>query len=427
LEVLVLLLGLLLYAFFNSAEAAIIAAGQIRIRHLASQGNRAAQALERLWSRHDRFFAAILLMQNFFIIVVTSVATALAIRMAGERALIAATAIITVVVAVFGEMTPKVLGVQAAERYALLVARPIELFMRLIAPLLLVLSIIPRALAKLLGGQAKSPLVTEAELRMLIDIGTSEGVVGEAEGGLLERVFRFRDRRVHEVMVPRTEVVWLERGTPLRDFYRIFREHPRSRFPVYEGDLDNVVGVVAIKDVLQALARGELSSDSTIDSCLRPALFVPETKPVGSLFWEMQRQGQRLALVVDEYGGIAGLVTLEMLLEEMVGELVDEGDRRAREYEPIDERTIQVDGGMSIHEANEVLGLAIPEGRYETMAGYVLSRLGRIPSEGEQLRHDGWQIIVLKMQGVKIEKLLLTRAQDEGSTAEGHLRQGRAG
>ncbi|HLB29124.1 MAG TPA: hemolysin family protein [Dehalococcoidia bacterium] len=425
-EVVVLLLALLLYAFFNSVEAAVVAAGRLRVRHLALQGNRAAQALERLWGRRERFFAAVLLLQNFFIIAAASVATALAIRLAGEGATIAATVIMTVLVAVFGEMVPKVLGIQAGEGYALLVARPVETFIRLISPVVTLFAFIPSILARRFGGERQAPLVTEEELRALIEMSARDGTVGQVESDLLGRVFEFRDRLAHEVMVPRTEIVWLERGTRLRDFYRLFQETAHSRFPVYEGGPDNVVGVVTIKDILQALARGEIAEDGTIDSYVRPSLFVPETKPVGDLFWEMQRQGQRMALVVDEYGGIAGLVTLEMLLEEMVGELVEEGER-AREYEPLVGGALIVEGGMSLHDASRDLGLAIPEGRYETMAGFVLSRLGHIPSEGEHVVHDGWRITVVQMQGTKVEKLLLTRSQDESSETKSYLHQGRAG
>jgi CBS domain containing-hemolysin-like protein len=222
-------------------------------------------------------------------------------------------------------------------------------------------------------------------------------------------VFHFRDRLVKEMMVPRTEVVWLEKGTPLRDFYRTFAGALHSRFPVYDESIDNVVGIVGIKDVLRAVAQGELDESSPVDKVLRPALYVPETKPVGGLFWEMQEGGHQMAIVVDEYGGTAGIVTLELLLEEMVGRVVDELGKPVREFVAIDEHTTELDAGMSIFEANEELGLAIPDGDYETVAGFVLSALGHIPKEGEQVLGDGFRMVVAEVQGVKIERVRVTK------------------
>jgi CBS domain containing-hemolysin-like protein len=177
--------------------------------------------------------------------------------------------------------------------------------------------------------------------------------------------------------------------------------------------------VVGIKDVLLAVSRDEVEDNSPIESCLRPVLFVPETKRIGSLFWEMQHAGQQMAVVVDEYGGTAGIVTTELLLEEIVGELGDELRPREREFEAVDERTMQVDGGMSIHDANEELELGLPEGEYETVAGFVLSRLGHIPQEGEQIVYDSAEdgrasgpslrLVVTEMRGRKIERVLVQR------------------
>jgi putative hemolysin len=211
------------------------------------------------------------------------------------------------------------------------------------------------------------------------------------------------------MMVPRTEVTWLEKGTPLRDFYHTFADALHSRFPVYDESIDNVVGIVGIKDVLRALAQHELDDSSPVDKVLRPALYVPETKPVGGLFGEMQEGGHQMAIVVDEYGGTAGIVTLEMLLEEMVGRVADELGRQAEEFVAIDEHTTELDGGMSIHDANEELELAIPDGDYETVAGFVLSVLGHIPREGEQVQGDGFRMVVSEIQGVKIERLRVTK------------------
>jgi len=413
-----LVVSVLAYALVNGIEIAIVGASRIRVKHLAEQGRRNAQALERLRARQDRFFAFIVLLQNLSVVLASSMASLVAVDIAGGWGLIFSTIVVAAGVALFGEVTPKVLAVRAADTVALAVARPIELLVNLARPVVIVFAAAPNFLGRLIFGQdAKvTPTVTEAELRMLIDIGAEEGAVGEEEAELMERVFRFYDRRVNEVMVPRTEVVWLEAGTPLAEFYGAFNDTPHSRFPVYRDTLDNVAGVVNIKDVLRAVAQGQVTPETRIDDLMRPAYFVPETKLVGELFVEMQERRQQLAVAVDEYGGTAGIVTLELLLEEMVGRVVDELGRPEREFQTIDEQTVRVDGGMSVHEAREELALAIPEGDYETVAGYVLSELGHIPNEGESVQGEGFRVTVAEVKGRKIERVVVTRLPDDGAS-----------
>jgi putative hemolysin len=409
----ILAVSVLLYALVNSIEIAIVAADRIRIRHLAKRGDGRARAIERLRSDSDRFFAAIVLLQNLFVVIAAAMASVLAVDLVGNIGLVFGTLITTLLLALFGELTPKVLAAQSTEGYALLVARPVELLLKAVSPVMTLMAAIPKAFRRLVFGKTPrpAPTVTEAELRMLIDIGTVERVLGEQTGELLENVFQFRDRQVQEVMVPRTEVVWLETDATIGDFYRVFEETGHSRFPAYRESVDNVVGVVSIKDVLRGVARGELDRDSPITSRMRPTYFVPETKPVGAAFREMQAQNQHMAIVVDEYGGTAGIVTIELLLEEMVGPVAEEEAGVPKEFEPIDERTSSVDGGMSVWDANEELGLRIPEGRYETVAGYVLDRLGHIPREGEAVEADGFRMVVAEVRGTKIERVLVTKKQ----------------
>jgi len=406
-----LTVSILLYALVNSIEIAIIAADRIRIRHLAELGDKRAQAIERIRSNRNRFFAGIVILQNLFVVIAAAMASIISFDLVGSIGLVFGTLITTLLLALLGEFTPKVLAAQSSEGYALLVARPVEWVVRAVNPAMTVLAAIPQGFSRLIFGSTTrpSPTVTEAELRMLIDIGTVERVLGEQTGELLENVFQFRDRQVQEVMIPRTEVAWLEADGTAGDFFRVFGETGHSRFPAYRESVDNVIGVVSIKDVLRGVARGELEDDSPLESCIRPTYYVPETKPVGALFREMQAQNQHMAIVVDEFGGTAGIVTIELLLEEMVGPVAEEEARVPKEFHPIDERTSAVDGGMSVWDANEELGLRIPEGRYETVAGYVLDKLGHIPSEGESVDADGYRMVVAEVKGTKIERVLVTK------------------
>ena len=415
LNIALLIVSFLLFTFFTSMEAAVLTVSRVRVKHLASQGSRAAHAIERIWEREDRFFAFVILGQNLFIILATALATAVAFDVAGQAGWGAAVAIIllTIAAVIFGEMTPKIFAVRAAERYALVVGSLIYFAMQALMPLLAVIAFVPDVLSRLLLGKrlGQSPTVTEGELRMLIDIGAAEGVVEKGEAELLEGVFHFGDRRVNEVMIPRTEVVWLEKGMTVADLYGIFLQHPHSRFPVFQDSPDNVIGIVGIKDVLRGLAEKQLDEGSQIDLAMRPALFVPETKFVGVLFFEMQRSGHQMAIVVDEYGGTEGLVTLETLLEELVGYVSDELHRHDEEVISLDERTVEIDGGMSISDANEDLELGLPEGEYETVAGFVLSHLGRIPEQGEQFAYNGLHVTVTAVRAHQVERLTVAKLQ----------------
>lgn len=413
-----LIVSVIGYALVNTVEIAVVGASRIRTRHLAEQGRKSAQALERIRARDDRFFAAIVLLQNLFVVIASTMAGLIAVDLAGGWGLIIGTVIAAGGIALFGEVTPKVLAAQSADPIALLAARPVELLVFALRPVVVVLAAAPNFLSKLFRrGEARvTHTVTEAELRMLIDIAAEERAVGEEEAELMERVFRFYDRHVNEVMVPRTEAVWLEAGTSVAEFYKIYDETPHTRFPVYRETIDNVEGVVNIKDVLRAVAQGRVTPEMPVDGLMRPAYFVPETKLVGSLFVEMQERRQQMAIIVDEYGGTAGIVTLELLLEEMVGRVVDELGQPVEEFKAIDERTTRVDGGMSVDEAREELDLPIPPGDYETVAGYVLSVLGHIPKEGETVSGDGFSITVAEVKGRKIEEVVVTR-QPVGSVA----------
>jgi putative hemolysin len=240
-------------------------------------------------------------------------------------------------------------------------------------------------------------------------VGEAEGVVEEKAAEMLHKIFDFGTRHVREIMVPRPEVIYIEQGSSIADFLTLYAEHPLSRFPVYRENRDHVVGILAIKDVLMALAKGTVMNESTIDDLMRPAYFVPETKPIGELLVELREKNSRIAVVVDEYGGTAGVASLTRLIEEIVGPLGDELAVVEEEYEVIDEHTFQIDGSMRIEEANEEMRLGLPEGDYETVAGFVLHLLGRIPKQGEQLKYKGLKIVITRMQGLKIEEVLVTR------------------
>jgi len=259
-------------------------------------------------------------------------------------------------------------------------------------------------------------LVSEEEIRTMISVGHKEGEVEEAEAEMLHKVFDFGDRPVREVMVPRPEVVCIERGSKINDFLALYAQSPQSRFPVFQENMDNVMGILSIKDVLMAQAKGTIDGQSVIDGLVRPAYLTPETKRISELFAEMRDKNYQMSVVVDEFGGTAGIVSLNRLVEEIVGPVGDELAVVEKEYEVINEYTFQIDGGMRIEEANEEMELELPEGDYETVAGFVLDLLGHIPRENEQLRYKGLKLVVTEMRGPRIEKIELTKESHAAST-----------
>jgi len=399
--------GLAGYAIVNAVEIAVVAASRGRVRAASEAGSRSAAAVERLKDEQEVFFGAIVILQNVFVFLVSTAGTVVAVDLFGGWGFLFGLIAIPLITTEFGEYTPKVLASRTAERIAFLAALPTEALVFVLRPVTRALAVVPNVFSR----AGVMPTVTEAELRMLIDIGAEVGAVGEEEAELLDRVFHFHDRRANEIMIPRTEVVWLEQDETVREFYQTFYEAPHARFPVYHETVDNVVGIVSIKDVLRALAEGAIADDAPIEPLIRPASFIPESKLVSELFWQMQDERQQMAIVVDEYGGVAGVVTLELLLEEMVGRVVDELGQPSEEFSAIDEHTTRVDGGMSIFDVREELDLDLPEGDYETIAGYVLEQLGHIPREGEAVTLDGYRITVSKVSGVKIESVTITRVR----------------
>jgi putative hemolysin len=402
---------LLLSGFFSSSEVAFVSLQKLRLRHLANTEGGAAKEVAAMTEKPERLLTTILMGNNLVNTAAAALATVIAASALAEgQAVIVATAGVTVLLLIFGEVFPKTVATRYGERMALFYAAPMKLLMWVLFPIASIFIWIADKLARMVGAfPVPRTLVSEDEIRTAVSVGAEEGTLVEAEAEMLERVFRFGDHRVVEVMTPRPDIRWIEKGTKLSEFFDIYGESPHSRFPVYEETIDSVVGVLWIKDVLMAQAKGAIQLDGLIDELTRPAYFVPESKPIAELFSELQESRGQTAVVVDEFGGTAGLVTLEQLLEEIVGEFGDELAKVRRSYETISENSFQIDGGMRLDDANEQLELELPEGEYETVAGFVLSLLGHIPKEGEQLKYNNLKFVVTDIKGVKIERILVTK------------------
>jgi len=414
-KLVILLVCVGLSAFFSASETSFVALPRARLMHLVRIGRPGAGRVSQLIQRPDKFLATVLLSNNLVNTAVAALGTALAVSFIGNnyQAVLAATFGVTLVLLIFGEALPKSIAWHRPENVAFALSRPLALVGVSLAPAVGVLQAITTTFNKAVGISGGFPQMGEEEIRTLIAAGAQSGTVEAEEAALLEKVFRFGDRQVQDIMTPRPEIVWVERGTTLEQFLPIYREHLHTRFPVYEGTMENVLGVLAIKDVLLATGGQQTCLQACVTDLLRPAHFVPETKTISSTFSEMQQGGYGLVLTVDEFGGIAGLATLKQLLEVIVGQVGEEGVVQEEAFVSLDEHTYRVDAATGILEINDELAVELPEGGYQTLAGFVLDRLGRIPDEGDVVEYRNLRLTVLAMDGVRIDKVELRQIQGQ--------------
>ena len=418
---LLLFVCLLLSAFFSSSETAFISLQRYRLKHLQETNVKGANRVAKLVEKPEKLLSTILLGNNLVNTAAAALATALAISYWGEDyGILFATVGLTIILLIFSETTPKTIATQHSERLSLLYARPIKAISWLLTPFVSLVSWVASAVSKMVGGESlHSSLITEEEIRYMITAGHKEGSLEEEETEMLHNIFEFGDTPVSEMLIPRPEVIAVEKGTTLGEFMKLYAENPVSRMPVFEENMDNVLGVISVKDVLMALSKGTINKTDPIDSLARPVYFTPESKTIGKLFPEMRDENYRMCVVVDEYGGTAGVVSLSRLMEEIVGPVGDELTEAEKDYETINEHTFQVDGSMRIEEANEEIGLNLPiDDDYETVAGFILHLLGYIPKQGKQVRYKNIKLVVTSMRGRKIDEILVTKEKSKEEHAE---------
>lgn len=405
-------IALVLSAFFSASEAAFLSVQRGKLASMAKRGVKRASRVADIAGHPEKMLPTVLTGNNLVNTTAATVGAVIVISYLGEGtlAVVVATLLVTAILLIFGEILPKTLAAHYAERAAILFVGPLKIAETVLLPFAWGLEQLSRWFVRLFGvSQAK--MVTEDEILALIDTGRELGAVETHEAQMLERVFEFGDREVRQVMTPRTEIVAINQGATLEEFFKIYVHDPHTRFPVSKDTLDVIVGTLSTKEVLHALATGSLKPGDDVTKLLRPAFFVPETKKVGELFRELSNTGYQLVVVVDEFGSVAGLATLKEMVEEVVGEVREEavGGRRSDAIQPLGENIYQVEGGLHVKEANELLGLGIPQGGYETVAGFLLANLGRIPKEGDQYLHNGYHLEVIAMKGLKVQHVKISK------------------
>ena len=412
-SIIIIALSIVFIAILASAESSFIAVNKIRIRSLMEKGDSRAKAVQKLLDEHDKLFSAVILSGNLFTILATSIGTVLALRYFGEDGIIIATIIMTFLTVVFGELAPKTFAVTYSEKVSLLLAKPVAFYIRLISPLVWIFKVTSNLIIRMLGGKKKSvsPFVTEEEIKTMINIGEEEGTLEEEEKQMLHKVFEFGDKVVTEAMVPRTEIVSISDDSTVGDALKLVLEEGYSRYPVVKENIDSVTGILYVKDIVKQMAQGKIENYTPITEIVREAYYIPENKMVTELLDEMQKNKFQIAIVMDEYGGTAGLITLEDIMEEIVGGLQDEFEAMEgeKEVEIIDERTSIVAGQTGLDEINELVGSELVSEDFHTIGGFVFGLFRRLPKVGEQVRYHNLRFLILEMEDRKISKVKITK------------------
>lgn len=419
LEIIILFLLLAFSAFFSSVETAFTAINRSKVRKLAEENRKGSKELQKLTEDPHRFLATVLLGNNLVNIMATALATRIFLEWFGSWAVAISTGAMTFLILVFGEITPKTLAIRHAERVALLFSRVFFFVEMILFPISRVVMFFSQIIVRVVGEERikSEPFLTEGEIRALIEIGGEEGLIEEEERALIHQIFEFGDTVVREIMVPRLDMISLENKTKIEKALKLALEKGYSRLPVYEGSLENIRGIVYLKDIVFALSRGE--KDKKVGELVRPAYFVPETKKIIELLREMQKNKVHMAIIVDEYGGIAGLVTIEDILEEIVGEIFDEYDVQEVLFQPLKKGKILIDTRISFDEAKELLTLKTfeeEEEEFDTFGGFLYSLFGRIPRKGEKIEYDNWRFEVLRVTGHRIAKVMAEKVNGNKRT-----------
>jgi len=405
------ILFLIVCAFFSSAEIGFINLQKIRLKHLQEEGVKGADRVARIMQHPEQFLSTVLTGISFAETIVVSLGTIFIVALVGETAgTPLAIVVIALVLLVFAKVLPKTFAAQHPERIALLYGPTIEFAGRVMHPIVVALSWIVARLNLVTHSKTMpGALLSREEIHTIIAVGEEVGMVDEDSAEMLRRVFGLGERQVREVMTPRTEVAWLEDGATLTDYLALYSEKPALRYPVYEGTQDNVKGILSIRDVMTGISQGMMRRKGTVTDLARPAYFVPGTKTVGDLFSDMRAAGYSMAVVVDEYGGSSGTVSIDQLIEEIVGEVREGLAASKKPFRVLGDHTFKIDGSMHIDDANEELGLDLPEGEYKTVGGLALSLFGHLPKEGEEVLHENLRFVATQVKDNKITKLSVTR------------------
>ena len=397
----VIIVLICLSALFSASETALSSLSKIRLRNMQDEGIKGASRVARLKENPGKLLSAILVGNNIVNILASSIATALAVLVDPIRGVGIATAVMTVLILIFGEITPKIYAEQNSEKVSLKVSGFISAAVFILAPIVAVLNFVTDFVLKIIGGsRGKKPVITEAELKTIVNVSQEEGLLEAGERLMINNVFDFGDTKAKDIMTPRTDMAAVSVNAEFSEVVEIFSRERYSRVPVYNEDLDDIVGVLHFKDI------AFLSGDGfKVESYMHEPFFTYESKGIPELFNEMREGIIPMAVILDEYGGTSGIVTMEDIVEEIVGEIADEYDEDEEEIKIVKEDEFIVDGGTKIDDVNEMLGINLESQDFETIGGFVTGVLGRFPKPGETIDVDGIIIIVEEIDKNRVTKV----------------------
>lgn len=398
-DIILLFIMILLSGFFSGIEIAFMSLSNLRVSFLVNNNIKNAKLLQKLKKDPQKLLILILIGNNIVNISASAIATNLAIKTFGSMGVGIATGIMTLIILIFGEITPKAYCTYNAEKVALRVSPFINLFSKILYPLVEVFNSITKMITNIFGKTSKKPLITEDEVRNIVNLGEEEGSIKSSEREMINNIFRFDDITVGSIMVPRPNIFALEENLTTKEITSLVIEEGFSRVPLYNQEIDKITGILFIRDLIKA------SPNQQIKHFSRPVLFVPETKKINSLFNEMNIKKNHIAIVIDEHGTVMGLVTIEDLIEEIVGEIYDETDEIKLQFKKVNNSTYFVDGDTEIKKVNKKLNLNIHGNVHKSISAFILDKLGRIPSKGEKINLHGCVVSIEDVIDNKIENV----------------------
>lgn len=409
-NLLIIFILLVISYIFSASEIAFIGANEIKLRKKANENNKRAKIILKFKEKPEDFISTIIIGNNFVNILAASIANTIFLKNVRFGSTVLSSIVMTIVIVIFAELLPKTISTYNPEAFILKVQPFLLSISYILKPFSVIVNFIISEILKIFGKDLKrNKSLDEEELKIFLSMSRENGTIEEEEKELIESIIEFQDKPVYEVMIPRVDVVILPIDTKIEEIIETINKTGHSRIPIYEGNIDNIIGVLHAKDLLKVTFS---KKDINIKDLLHPTIFVPDTKKTSELFKEMQKKKIHMAIVVDEFGGFEGIVTMEDLLEEIVGEIQDEYDLEEVPFRKLNEKEIIFDAKISIEDAEEILGVELPQEDYETLGGLFLDLLGHIPIKGESIEYKSLKFIAIEVKGNRIIKIKVEKKNE---------------
>ena len=404
-QLVILVILVALSSFFSASETALMSLNRIRIRHLVDENIKGAKLLEKLTNDPNKLLGSILIGNNIVNIGASALASSLAMKLLGDSGVALATGVMTVLVLIFGEITPKTIAKQKAEQISLRIIKIISVIVKVLTPLVFVFTQISQVFIKLLGAEpdVNESFITQEELKTMVGVSEEEGVLEEEEKEMIFNVFEFGDLQVKDVMIQRVDIVAVNVDVTYDEILEVIKQEQFSRIPVYNETIDDIVGVLNIKDLL--FISDEDKKNFDIKKFMRDPFYTFEFKKVMELFAEMKKSRNHISIVLDEYGGTVGIATIEDLVEEVVGEIEDEYDQEEKEIQCINEKEYMLEGSTRLHDIKDIIGLDLESDEFDSIGGLIIGELGRFPEEKEEVTYNNIKFIVEEVDKNRIKKV----------------------